>query len=191
MHPLLAVALVYTLVQYWVHRRAREIIPSAEDETPLPGSLIMHWLYLGNQNDAMDIMALKHAGITHILNMTDHDHGRPARLYDAYGLDIHYMGIPAEDSPTYNIKRHFNTTNAFIESARQSHGKILVHCQAGISRSATVVAAYLCAHEHMTADNAIAFLRQQRRIVHPNPGFMRQLHQYCATLPPMKRALRT
>jgi atypical dual specificity phosphatase len=48
----------------------------------------------------------------------------------------------------------------------------------GVSRSATVVCAYLIATKAMTAPEAIAFVTERRSIVSPNVGFQRQLETY-------------
>ena len=48
----------------------------------------------------------------------------------------------------------------------------------GISRSATVVMAYLIATSQMTPQEALAAVRTKRAIVRPNRGFMSQLHEY-------------
>lgn len=48
----------------------------------------------------------------------------------------------------------------------------------GISRSATVVIAYLIATSQMTPREALAAVRAKRPIVRPNRGFMTQLHEY-------------
>ena len=48
----------------------------------------------------------------------------------------------------------------------------------GISRSATVVCAYLIAEEGMTGPAAIDFVRERRPIICPNMGFQRQLDEY-------------
>lgn len=52
----------------------------------------------------------------------------------------------------------------------------------GISRSATVVCAYLVATAKMTPDEALVAVRAKRGIVHPNIGFRRQLEQYADQL---------
>ena len=53
-----------------------------------------------------------------------------------------------------------------------------VHCLMGISRSATVVCAYLVATTGMTPDEALAAVRAKRGIVSPNVGFLLQLEEY-------------
>jgi Dual specificity phosphatase, catalytic domain len=48
----------------------------------------------------------------------------------------------------------------------------------GVSRSATVVIAYLIATTKMTPQEALAAVRAKRAIVRPNRGFMSQLQEY-------------
>lgn len=62
--------------------------------------------------------------------------------------------------------------------ARAQENRVLVHCLAGMSRSATIVIAYLIATTPMTAGEATEFVRSKRRIVRPNYGFTKQLEQY-------------
>jgi protein-tyrosine phosphatase len=51
----------------------------------------------------------------------------------------------------------------------------------GISRSTTVVLAYLIATTKMTPHEALAAVRSKRAIVGPNRGFMDQLEAYYST----------
>lgn len=52
----------------------------------------------------------------------------------------------------------------------------------GISRSATVVCAYLIAHKNMKAEEAIAYAQSKRPVVCPNLGFRQQLEIYASKL---------
>lgn len=59
-----------------------------------------------------------------------------------------------------------------------SGNKVLVHCQAGISRSATLIAAYFVKHQKMTFADSLIHLKQIRKCAFPNSGFLRVLHDY-------------
>jgi len=52
----------------------------------------------------------------------------------------------------------------------------------GISRSATVVCAYLIAENGMTGQGSIDFVRNKRPIICPNVGFRQQLDEYAIKL---------
>lgn len=48
---------------------------------------------------------------------------------------------------------------------------MVVNCSAGVSRSATVVLAWLMSRKEMNLYDAFHFLRSKRRFVYPNKGF--------------------
>ncbi|KAG7282723.1 hypothetical protein CRUP_017649 [Coryphaenoides rupestris] len=81
-----------------------------------------------------------------------------------------------------NVGFVVNVTNAparcTTEEARQTAKGVLVHCQAGVSRSATVVIAYLMKHTLMTMTDAYKYVRGRRPVVSPNLNFMGQLLEF-------------
>jgi len=64
------------------------------------------------------------------------------------------------------------------EKARCGGGKVLVHCQAGVSRSPTLVVAYLMARYGQPLMDAFQLVKQRRPIVAPNFNFMGQLMEF-------------
>lgn len=64
------------------------------------------------------------------------------------------------------------------DSVKDSNGRVLVHCQAGISRSATICLAYLMKKKRVCLDEAFEFVKQRRSIISPNFSFMGQLLQF-------------
>ncbi|XP_053573729.1 dual specificity protein phosphatase 26-like [Bombina bombina] len=130
-------------------------------------------LYLGDQEIAANKSELLHLGITHILNVT-HSKWRGGEEYYK-GMNISYKGIEAQDSPSFDMSVYFYPASEFIHGAlRLRGGKILVHCAVGVSRSATLVLAYLMIHHNMTLVEAITTVKEQRGII-PNRGFLGQL----------------
>ncbi|MEI8194273.1 MAG: dual specificity protein phosphatase [Phycisphaerae bacterium] len=68
----------------------------------------------------------------------------------------------------------------FIDSCRRAGKAIFVHCDAGIDRSASVVAAYLMWHKHITSDAAIELVQRKRAVARPSPMFLRLLNEWQA-----------
>lgn len=64
------------------------------------------------------------------------------------------------------------------DSVKQSGGRVLVHCQAGISRSATICLAYLMHTQRVRLNEAFDFVKQRRNVISPNLAFMGQLLQF-------------
>lgn len=89
---------------------------------------------------------LKNAGITHILSLLSYSN------ITSVPQGITNLQMDIVDYPDENIIDEFKITNKFIDDALQSGGRVLVHCQAGISRSCTVLCAYLMNHKesHVT-----------------------------------------
>ncbi|GAA5815634.1 hypothetical protein MFLAVUS_009146 [Mucor flavus] len=83
--------------------------------------------------------------------------------------------IAITDNPEANIIRYFPEAIEFISNAVNNQEPILVHCLAGISRSPTVVTAYLMATRRLRYKAALAIIKQTRPFVTPNPGFINQL----------------
>lgn len=61
---------------------------------------------------------------------------------------------------------------------KQEGGKVLVHCEAGISRSPTICMAYLMKTQRLRLEEAFDAVRQRRAVVSPNFSFMGQLLQF-------------
>ncbi|KAL5966589.1 Dual specificity protein phosphatase 12 [Taenia solium] len=80
--------------------------------------------------------------------------------------------IRASDEPYENLLKSFEKAITFIEE--NIKGGVLVHCLAGVSRSATIVIAYLMWRFRMSFDDAYKKLLKLRK-VNPNDGFIIQL----------------
>ena len=84
-----------------------------------------------------------------------------------------YCWVQELDSPDANLKKHFDRMSQFLDSVIAANGKVLVHCYAGVSRSATTVIQYLMRAYGLSFVNAYKHVQQQRWFINPNPGFKR------------------
>ncbi|XP_066519042.1 dual specificity phosphatase 29-like [Hoplias malabaricus] len=136
-------------------------------------------IIISDARTAKDLKLLKDLGVTHIVNAADgpsHIH-TGADFYTHSHTHIQYHGVEAPDSRDFNIAHFFDSTAHFIHTAvTQQSGKVLVHCARGISRSATLVLAYLMIFEGLTLSEAIVAVRSHRSIL-PNAGFLQQLRE--------------
>nr|XP_020645485.1 dual specificity protein phosphatase 22 isoform X1 [Pogona vitticeps] len=131
---------------------------------------ILPGLFLGNFKDARDVEQLKRNNITHILSI--HDSARP--MLEGFK----YLCIPAADSPSQNLTGHFKESIAFIHECRLRGEGCLVHCLAGVSRSATLVVAYIMTVTDLGWEDALSVVRASRSCANPNTGFQRQLEEF-------------
>lgn len=130
-------------------------------------------VYIGDIASACNEVELKKLGITHIITAI-------LGVNPQFPQDFVYLNVPIRDVESEDIKSHLTTTTQFIDDAVKSGGKVLIHCVCGISRSATIVAAWMMSRNGYTVDEAIHLLKEKRECVDPNPAFREQLEQFKA-----------
>ncbi|KAG6373905.1 protein-tyrosine phosphatase-like protein [Boletus reticuloceps] len=132
----------------------------------------------------------KKLGITHLLSVC---------VEHTFDPQPNTMVVPVQDSEYEDLLIHLPGACLFIETALSRGGKVLVHCVMGISRSATVICAYrecsrqslvICrvstlpllfqvmVSQRLSVSAAIQYVRKSRPEIHPNYGFVRQLHAF-------------
>jgi hypothetical protein len=92
-------------------------------------------LYLGDRHDSCDRALLSKHGVTHVVNCAV---GLPC----VFPSELRYLSLGLED-PDREFSKRVPAAMKFIDEGRTS-GAVLVHCGAGVSRSAAVVLSYLC-----------------------------------------------
>lgn len=127
-------------------------------------------LYLGNFRDAKDREQLARNNITHILSIYDN----AAPLLQ----EMTYLCISAADLPSQNLVQHFKESIMFMHECRLKGEGCLVHCLAGVSRSVTLVVAYIMTLTGRGWQEALAAVRVVRPSAQPNLGFQRQLQDF-------------
>ena len=163
---------------------------------------ITPYLYLGSKISASNLEMLQKVGITHVINCAkeipnyfeDYDTCIPLNEEEgAYVGDddflyqtkltrrfMKYLSLKQDDRMDQLIHKQFPIVIEFIDNARKQNvnNKVFVHCQAGISRSATCCIAYLMAREEMSLKEAFLFTKERRIQIGPNLGFMEELMKY-------------
>ena len=130
-------------------------------------SKITRGLFLSGNDFTYEV--LRRNGIKYILNIsTTVDNPCP-------GITTLFINIPDGGGP---IEKYFPQTYTFIQGALDAGGKVLVHCHMGISRSATIVIAYLMKALNMPYVEVLAMVKAKRPIVDPCLAFTWKLMEY-------------
>ena len=131
-------------------------------------SQITETIYLGNMEMILDknkLKKLKKMGIKKILTVI-------AAFGNHFSSnEFIHKTIEVEDDFKTNIICYFKECFSFIEGT----DKVFVHCAAGMSRSPTIVIAYLMWKKKIFLNDAMELVREKRPIIMPNANFMNQL----------------
>ncbi|KAF8889666.1 hypothetical protein BD779DRAFT_325060 [Infundibulicybe gibba] len=145
-------------------------------------------LWIGDLPSALDVATLKK---NHIYSILSAMRGRIT-------INETFMRhqILLDDTEDEDILVHLSPSIHFIQAELDKGRGVLVHCQAGVSRSAAIVAAYLMYSKGITAEAALEMIRKARpyieyvstthddaspsRKLRPNEGFMQQLEIFHA-----------
>ena len=125
-------------------------------------------IYLGNEDTARDKSILNKLNISNILICAE---GCEKFFQDEYKYKILYI----DDAIDENILSWFKEAFEFIDSSIKN---IYIHCIMGISRSATIVIAYLMYKNKMKYEQAFDFVKSKRKEINPNSGFREQLIKF-------------
>ena len=132
-------------------------------------------LFLGELYHCSDKTFLREKNISNILTI----HEYPCELgKDPNFSYIKFKHISINDRPNIIIKQYFEECNEFIKSAHDKKENVYVHCEMGISRSVSIVIAYMMYSKNISVNDAIDYVRSKRSQIDPNFGFVCQLFQY-------------
>lgn len=144
-----------TARQHMQHREYRQVLSEV-----VPGTI-----YLSSCHAAGDLALLKRHCITHIVNTAADGCG------NLFPEHFSYLTYYLKDANTEDISLVLCRTLEWMQAAVSRGGRVLVHCLQGISRSATVVIAYLMWRFALSFEAAHERVLQVRPICNPNPGF--------------------
>lgn len=135
-------------------------------------SKITNHIYLGSDALAKNRKVLEQNGITHVLNCV----GFVCPEY--FKGDLKYMTLWLRDSPSEDITSILYDVFDYFEDVREQGGRVLVHCSKGVSRSNSLVIAYLMWREKLSFEDAFQHVKAARGVTNPNMGFASQLLQF-------------
>jgi len=134
------------------------------DSTPELGCV-----YLGCYSSAKNKYSLIESGVKSILTVG-------SGMNQLYPIWFDYLQYEIEDMEEEDLYPFFKEGVEFIANSRLK-GNVLVHCRAGISRSASLVIAYLIWIEQLSYEEAYSKVKQNREFIHPNKSFCEQLQK--------------
>uniref|UniRef100_A0A0G4HH36 protein-tyrosine-phosphatase n=1 Tax=Chromera velia CCMP2878 TaxID=1169474 RepID=A0A0G4HH36_9ALVE len=154
----------------WLLRVDQLLHAPARRQQHVIAQVIPGFLYLGGLLEATDLPLLEGLGISGLVNTA-----ASCCVYEV-PEGWRQLALDAADSPTYPLLNlHLEQTVTFLDRCRRENRRALVHCFAGINRSAALCAAYMVVREGMDLLRALHRIRRLRGPVLTNVNFRRQL----------------
>ena len=138
------------------------------DEDVAPMNYIIDNIYLGGILAAENEHYLDQYNIGFVVNCAEEIHIKYKKR-QVYALNL-------EDTETQKIFPIFELAYRIIKKFRNRN--ILVHCAAGMSRSASLVIFYLMKEKGWNYDQCFKYVKERRSVISPNDGFEKQLRDY-------------
>ncbi len=133
-------------------------------------SKILDNLYLSPITIAKDEKFFKKNQVTHVLIA--------AKGLKQYQKGVKYHQLDLVDNPGANIAKYFIESIKFIDEAISLGQPVLVHCVGGVSRSSSIVIAYVMFKLALTFEKAFELVKGNHERASPNAGFAAQLKQF-------------
>jgi atypical dual specificity phosphatase len=141
-----------------------------EEQIILQLSQVNAWLWISGFEASEDVPLLVQNGIKRVFNITPEKKSKRVQsLYADAGIAEQCFAVLDVDSANITSIIHG------IAPSIQPSDRILIHCQAGISRSVSVAIGLMMTLEGCSLEAALDQIQEARSIACPNPGFMQQL----------------
>jgi len=147
--------------RYEMRRECQEILPG---------------LLLGPFQASKSLEVLQSLGVTHIVCIRDKREAFSVRA--RFPEQFRYLVLDVEDNEDQNVIRLFPEADRFITQALSAGGKVLVHCNGGISLSPAFVVMFVMRHCHLSWEDALHLVQNRRYCISPNGGFLTQIKEY-------------
>jgi hypothetical protein len=137
---------------------------------------------IGNCDDAVRLIELRHAGIDAILSLT----GWPNNAANPHGIAWRCVElIDGEGNEVHRLHEALCHLHELLDA-----GSVLVHCMEGVSRSALVVASYLADKTNRSFEECLQEVARARRGVYLQPGLIDLRRTYEIAFEPPQRLAR-
>ncbi|MFK7827302.1 MAG: dual specificity protein phosphatase family protein [Oligoflexales bacterium] len=168
------IKLCYLSIISWILICSSHLAFSSERSDWGTAYQIVPELLISGHSVADNLEQLRYLGVTHILNVTSNNPPLPKIL-----KNFNVLRLELEDEPTEDLTDSFDLAYKFISDAikENERAKVLVHCSAGQSRSASMLLYYLMRTRSLSLQDALTFSRSIKPNISPNYGFMKQLIQ--------------
>ena len=144
-------------------------------------SLINNGIFIGNVDSVISTTKskdiLEQRDIKIVISALTEEEYEDNMIAEQDFPNIQWHRLVIDDEPNENITKYFYTVHNIISNAIANKQNVIVHCAAGMSRSPTLVLAYLMIENKWCFEEAYNYMKAKRPYISTNIGFIKQLKQ--------------
>ena len=170
----------YNELMFYYYGKLRHIYHYYISYNEFSADKVIDNIYIGNVYDAHNIDKLNELNIKNVISaVTGFDN-----IYDD---SFNHLSLDLIDNNNQNIIHFFEITYHYLDNiisknissmSEHNKNKVLIHCICGVSRSVTILLAYIIKKYNYTPKYALEIVKKHRNIANPNSNFMKQLWIY-------------
>jgi len=144
-------------------------------------SIIKNGIFIGNVHSVIgnystnDDDILSEINIKVVISALTEEEYEDYMIGDQDFHNIEWHRLVVDDDKDEKISQYFFEVHNIINKALAENKNVIVHCAAGISRSSSLVIAYLMIENRWSYEEAYNYVKSKRSIINPNIGFVKQL----------------
>jgi protein-tyrosine phosphatase len=144
-------------------------------------SIIKNGIFIGNVHSVIGNYSTNDDDILSEINIKVVISALTEEEYEDYMIgeqdfhNIEWIRLVIDDDKDEKISQYFFEVHNIINKALVENKNVIVHCAAGISRSSSLVIAYLMIENRWSYEEAYNYVKSKRSIINPNIGFVKQL----------------
>ncbi len=135
------------------------------------GNEVWPQVWISNFGSVCELQPLLDRNISHIISAV-------LGAEPLFPQHIQYTKLPLRDVDDEDIYQYFDKVADIIHRDVSQGKSVLVNCRCGVSRSTTLVCAYLIKYHNMSAAKALRTIQEKRPCANPIPAFRQQLRAW-------------
>ena len=160
----------FLLVRHCTERfSADSVLCNPRNELFTPTMILSWGLFLSSDEVASGFDIIQLLSINMVINVTYEC------LNHHFNKGVKYLKLEAIDVADHDMTSVWEQAAEAIHMAKSNNEKVLVHCHAGRSRSASTIIYYLMKYEGKPFDVAFSYVKYYRPSINLNSGFISQL----------------
>jgi protein-tyrosine phosphatase len=161
--------------------KIRELSTNDKRKPSKQPTQLLDWLWLGDQNNSFNAYKYEFTHVISCVNTSEFE--LVNKCWNMHNYHPKSLHINVEDTPITDITAYYINIRdwLFKEAMHSNPFKCLIHCQAGVNRSASLAVMLYCNETNKRPAEAVDIIWNKRPGILTNSSFRKQIDMYFQT----------